>query len=170
MRATPAPFGSSSLGALRLLVGFALVAEEAAPARATLLAHAGAAGARPCEALLSVLRALRHGPVVPAVLDGLLAATLGREAARFARRSAPELAACWRERRDGLDGRELAALLWQVARRDGGAFRALEEEIACAITPLHLLSPQQRALALVHPLPAADGRRATRLQGDLGAA
>jgi len=150
MPATPLPLASSSLAALRLLVGYALTAEEAAPARPVLLAHAGATGAPPCQALVEVLAALRGGAAVAGVFDGILAATLGREAERFANQSAPELARRWRERGDSLDGRELAALLWQVARRQEPAFREIENEIARACSPPRLLSPEQRALDPVH--------------------
>jgi hypothetical protein len=146
MDAPPAPFASASLAALRLLVGFALTAEEAAPGRPALLAHAGATGARPCQAPVAVLCALRECDVVRGVLDGILAATLGREAERYAPLSAPALARCWHERRDGLSGRELAALLWQVARRGEQAFRELETDIACSCKPLRLLSQEQRTI------------------------
>jgi hypothetical protein len=142
------PFASASLAALRLLVAYALTADETAPARPALLSHAGASGARPCQALAAVLCALRRRAAVPGVLDGILAATLGREAERYAYLSASGLERCWREYRQGLCGRELAALLWQVARREEGNLRALEAEIASASPPARLLSPQQRAFAL----------------------
>lgn len=140
------PFASSSLAALRLLVAYALTAEETEPARPALLAHAGASGARPCQAPTAVLCALRRRASVSGVLDGILAATLGREAEHYAGLSAAALERCWRERRNGLSGREPAALLWQVARREDGLLRELEAEIASACPPPRLLSAQQRAL------------------------
>ena len=140
------PFASSSLAALRLLASFALTADETAAGRATLLAHAGASGASPCEALAAILSALRGRSSARGVLDGILAATVGREAERYHELSAAELAARWGADRESLEGRPLVALVWQVARRHEPALRDLESEIARSCAPERLLSPEQRLL------------------------
>jgi hypothetical protein len=163
------PFASSSLSALRLLVGFALIADEASPGRDVLLGHAAATGARPCQALAAVLCALRRSPAAGGVLDGILAATLGREAARYVGAPASALARCWREHGDSLPGRTLTALLWQVARREGRAFRELEDEIARACSPFRLVPESQRAFDPV-PRPDRAARRAAHHAGDPDAA
>jgi hypothetical protein len=135
-------------------VGYVLTAEEAASGRRALLARAAVADAPACQALVAVLGAVRRGAVVRSTLDGVLAAALGVEAERYARLSAPAVARCWRERNDRLAGPELAALLWQVSRREERAFRELENDIARACSPLRLLSPWQRAVDPVfHPVP-----------------
>ena len=175
MHARQAPFQSSSLAALRLLTGFVLTAEEAAPRSRRLLAQAGADNARPCQALLTVLCAVRRRSSVRSVLDRVLAASLGREAERFERLSADELERCWRERRDSMAGPELAALLWQVARREQRGLRRLESEIADACTPRRLLSREQRELdPILHATVRSTAHTTTldlsNIQGDLDAA
>ena len=160
-----APFASTSLAALRLLAGFVLISEETAGGRATLLAHAGAEGARPCRALAAVLGALHRHACMHGVLDGILAATLGREGRRYAGLSPAELEACWRLGRDSFEGRALAALLWQVARRPEPALRALESEIASACSSRRLLSPEDlgsSGSASMRPRPTAWSSRPAR--------
>jgi len=143
------PLASSSLAALRLLVGYALHAPEAAAGRPTLLAHAGATDARPCQRLFAVTAACREEPAVADVLDALLTDTLGDAARPYTNASAAKIARIWHERGDELDGRLLGALLWQVARREESAFRALEDEIVRACPPERLLSRPQRAVGLL---------------------
>jgi len=159
MDASPSPFASSSLASLRLLAGFALTAEETSPARRALLAHAGAADAGPCRALAALLSALRRRDDVGHLLDGLLAVAVGRDAQPYVGRSAEELLRCWAERGEGLEGRELTAFVWQVARGRDARLRALEAEIARACPPARLLSEPQRAvdpvLSAAAPAPAA---------------
>jgi hypothetical protein len=156
MEETPAALASSCLPALRLLVGYALTAEEAAPGRRMLLDRAGVADGPACEALAGVLGAVRRRAAVRRTLDGVLAVALRVESQRYTRRSAPELARCWREQGDRLAGPRLAALLWQVARREERGLRELEREIARACSPLRLLSAAQLAVDLVYHSVAAE--------------
>jgi hypothetical protein len=150
MDASSAPLASSSLAALRLLVGYALAAEETASARGALLARSGAARAPACPALMAVLGAVREGESGCRTLDAVLAAALGGEADRYARLSARALACRWREQGHDLAGPDLAALLWQVARRAEHTCRELENDIARACSPLRLLSAQQLAVDPVY--------------------
>jgi len=134
------PFRGASLASLRLLAGFALLADETAPGREPLLAAAGAEHERPCVALLRVLAALQASDSLRGTLDGVLAAGLGRRARPYRGLCAASLAALWRQRRDLLEGPDLAALLWWVARSNQPALRPLEREIAACSSSARLVS------------------------------
>jgi hypothetical protein len=157
MPESTSPFASSSLAALRLLVGYALHAAETAAGRPTLLAHAGATAARPCQRVFAVTAACCTDRAMAGVLDGLLAATLGDTARPYANASAAKVARFWRERGHALEGPALGAILWQVARRHESGFRALEGEIVRACPPERLLSRDQRAVGLLGPQDGSNG-------------
>jgi len=133
------PFRTASLSSLRLLAGFALLAEETAPGRETLLAAAHAEDAPPCLALLRVLAGLQVSDALRGALDGLLAAGLGPRARPYRALPAASLASLWQQRRAHLEGPDLAALLWWVARSPQPALRPLERAIAGGCEPRRLL-------------------------------
>lgn len=139
------PFRACSLGALRLLVGFALLSDDTRAVRPLLLEHARARGLPPCQALLQVLAASRTSDCVSGVLDAVLAAGLARSAAEHRTGSPCALAECWSRRGAALDGADLAALLWCVARRNGPAWRALETKITRSASLERLLARSSAA-------------------------
>jgi hypothetical protein len=138
------PFRACSLGALRLLVGYALLSDDTREVRPLLLEHARAQGLPPCQALLQVVAASRSRECVSGVLDAVLAAASSRVAACPRGRSVAALAERWCDEGADLAGAELAALLWRVARENGPAWRALERKI-CRVATLERLLPRPAA-------------------------
>lgn len=136
-----APFRNCSLGALRLLVGYALLSDDVRELRPLLLEHARARGLPPCQALLQVLAASRTRECVSGVLDAALAAAASRAATCPRGESVAALAERWSVEGAELAGAELAALLWRVARENGPAWRALEAKICRAATLERLMAP-----------------------------
>jgi len=133
------PFRTASLHSLRLLAGFALLAEETGPGRETLLAAAHAEDAPPCLALIRVLAGLQVSDSLRGALDAILAVGLGPRARPYRALPAASLAALWHRRRPHLEGADLAALLWWVARSPQPALRPLERAIAAGCDPSRLL-------------------------------
>ena len=138
------PFRSCSLRALRLLVRFALFADDTAPGRGILLEHAAAEDTRSCEAVPRLVAALRASDCMRGVFDAVLAIALKEPAARYRGSSVSRLAEAWAKRPGTLAGPELAALLWCTARNNTAAFRPLEAKIALAASPDRLLADRWR--------------------------
>jgi len=127
-------------GSTRLLVAFVLASPEAAGARSAWLrtldptGAATAAGANPASMPL--------GPAAACMLDGILAALLGRRAREFEGRPVASLATLWARQGDSLAGPALAAFLWSLARDPRVAIRPLEQKVARSITLDRLLDPE----------------------------
>jgi len=145
--------GRSAEGSTRLLAAFVLASPEAAGARSAWLRaldpKGAAAGANPASMPL--------GPAAACMLDGILAALLGRRAREFEGRPVASLATLWAREGDSLAGPVLAAFLWSLARDPRVAIRPLEQKVARSITLERLLAPDHRPCR-----PAVDsGRRPT---------
>lgn len=131
--------GRSGQASTRLLAAFVLASPEAAGARSAWLraldpTGAAAAGANPTSMPL--------GPGAACMLDGILAALLGRRAREFEGRPVASLATLWAREGDSLAGPALAAFLWSLARDPRVAIRPLEQKVARSITLDRLLDPE----------------------------
>lgn len=140
------PFEACSLQSLRLLVGYALFAEEAAAARCALLRLTGREPST-CGTLLRAVAAARSHPSTAWTLDGSLAALLGGHARPFEALSVAALAELWWQRGASLAGPALAALVWWLARDERVVVRPLERRIVAGLDAARLLSPAQLAVA-----------------------
>lgn len=160
----PVPFARCSLRSIRLLVGFTLVADEAADARRILLCTLGLGSADPCAALFRLTAAARVSPAVAWSLDAALAVTLDGRGEGLRSASVAALADSWRERGGAIRGAQLAALVWRLARDPRPCVRPLEREIVRGLEPEDLVSdaPFQCARPLGEPRERRQGARAVR--------
>ncbi|MEM7409620.1 MAG: hypothetical protein AAF430_05195 [Myxococcota bacterium] len=133
------PFARCSLDAMRLLAGFLWVAEEAHCAWPALLLPSGLR----CPASLAI--AARADLAVGSTVDGILAALVGSRARGLETRGVAALAGVWSRHGRDLQGLDLVALLWRIARDPAVAMRPLERRIAREVDPEDLLNPLQRA-------------------------
>jgi len=83
--------------------------------------------------------------VVARRFDGLLAVVLAERSVAFDALCTSDLADFWWARRGTLEGVDLAALIWRVARDESVAVRALERKLLREIDPSRLFSRAQRA-------------------------
>lgn len=167
------PFAACELRSLRLLVGYALVAEEAALARGALLRWLPpgplAPLARTCAALPALVAAAREGSGPRFALDAALGLVLDTHAQPYRMRRTHGLAELWMAERRTLAGPPLAALLWRLARDGHPALRPLERRVAAATEPERLLDLAQRTAlgcagaARPHPEPARRSHAQARL-------
>ncbi len=149
-RSNGAPFARCSLGSVRLLVGFTLLAEEAVAARSFLLRTAGLDCTLPCAVLLPMTAAVRNVPAFGGRFDASLAMVLGSCVGAFDHRSVSSLAEYWSERAESLRGLELAALVWWLARDPRFCVRPLERKVVRSIDSGRLL-PHPWAQGLAEP-------------------
>ncbi len=125
----------------RLLVAFVLASPEAAGARSAWLEALDPTGAAPAG-VDPVSMPL--APAAACMLDGILAALLGRRAREFEGRPVASLATLWAREGDSLAGPALAAFLWSLARDPRVAIRPLEQKVVRSITLDRLLTPDCR--------------------------
>ncbi|PIE16478.1 MAG: hypothetical protein CSA66_07280 [Proteobacteria bacterium] len=124
------PLSAASEGVIEQLIGLTLNALEVS---ALLDATHGAGSAdelRPVAAYRRLARVARDDFAAGARLDGALAGHLAAAAVPFEGRSLVELAAIWHHRRDTIEPRAAAALLWTLAREPSPSFRRLERIVA----------------------------------------
>lgn len=139
-RIDAAPFAHCALRSVRLLVGFTLLADEAADSRDFLLRASGLGHATACDALFRMTAAVRGVPAFGGTFDASLARVLGGRAAAFERRCVASLAEHWSQRAGSLRGPDLAAFVWWLARDPEVGVRPLEREVVRSLEPVHLLS------------------------------
>ncbi|MDJ0853141.1 MAG: hypothetical protein QNK04_32635 [Myxococcota bacterium] len=121
------------------------MADEARSGRCALLRLAGVERLPFCAALPRVVVAARRQPRMAWTLDGILAGVVGDRAEALGRASVADLAWSWRRDGASLEGLDLLARVWWLARDPRVAVRPLERRIAAEVDPSRLLSRVQRA-------------------------
>jgi hypothetical protein len=142
------PFTHSDLGAIRLLVSFMLFADEARPMRNAL---AGVSGECPDDTwgrLLWLVAAAREHPPTAWTLDSMLSVLVGERAAHLDGTSVENLIAIWRTRGREMQGLDLVAFVWQIARDDRIAVRPLERKLVRETLPTAVIPCDQRSQML----------------------
>ena len=134
------PLAECSTCVLKLLIGLVFAADEAAEALALVGGDPSPGGLREAAVLQKLIDSVHASTRASEHLDAILARELGVERRRYEGRSLCELAELWAAARHCLRGRQLAALLWTVARNNEAAFRKLESCLAKEIEVLAIRS------------------------------
>ncbi len=115
-----------------------LVADEASPAGNALLRIVVPVPTRGCR-LCGMTAAVREVPAVAWSFDAALSFVLGARVAHLEGLSVATLADLWRERGPALEGLDLAALIWWLARDRRVCVHPLEREIVRCVAPERLV-------------------------------
>lgn len=143
-RCAPPPFSSACLGTLRLLGLFLQYAHEAAPVR-PFLTELAVRHACPRDGVGLLPVAAKQDARVAGTLDGLFAAIVASRTEPYREETPAQLAERWLAHGLSLEGLDLVAMIWWIARDVGVALRPIERKIARTTHPARMLGSVQRA-------------------------
>jgi hypothetical protein len=162
------PLAECSTCVLKLLIGLVFAADEAAEALALVGGDPSGGALREAAVLRKLIDSVHASTRASEHLDAILARELGVERRRYEGRSLCELAELWAAARHCLRGRQLAALLWTVARNDEAPFRKLEACLEKEIEVLAIRSlgqdserPASPTVSAPHRFPPLDDHHVT---------